>query len=330
MFVCKLVLLDVLGESDRRLAEQEVRLLRGLDHRNIVKFHDSIGLSGGSVIGLVMQYCEGGDLRHVIRNQAREGRYFAESLVMAWFSQIARGLRYIHGQRILHRDLKTSNIFLKGCPPYECLIGDFGISRVLESTLGSANTVIGTPFYLSPEVCKKEPYSFKSDIWSLGVCLYEMGMLRMAFESGNLLTLVNKIIHEDFEPLDEVAFSGNFCRLVTELLSKNPEERPSAAEILRHEYVMRFIMEEEDRSSFHKTFPASVKAPTLLRLKRPNTSCIVPESGIAYSSASSSAGPGGMSPGGLLLPGKLQEVEKPNQSKMLPLPPPRIFSFSRR
>lgn len=330
MFVCKLVLLDVLGDSDRRLAEQEVRLLRGLNHRNIVKFHDSIGLSGGSVIGLVMQYCEGGDLRHVIRNQAREGRYFSESLVMAWFTQIATGLRYIHGQRIIHRDLKTSNIFLKGCPPYECLIGDFGISRVLESTLGSANTVIGTPFYLSPEVCKKEPYSFKSDIWSLGVCLYEMGMLRMAFESGNLLTLVNKIIHEDFEPLDEVAFSANFCSLVTDLLSKNSEVRPSASDILRREYVMRFIVEEGDRSSSQTAISSSAKAPTLLRLKRPNTSSIIPGGGIAYSSESFSAGPEGISPGGLLLPGKLQEVEKSNQSKILPLPPPRIFSFPRR
>jgi len=245
LFVCKVVLLDSLGESDRQLAEQEVKLLRGLDHRNIVKFHDCVSFPERGVLGLIMHYCDGGDLRHVIRNQTRVGRYFSESVVMTWFTQIVSGLRYIHGERIIHRDLKSSNIFLKGPPPYECLIGDFGISRVLECTLGAANTVIGTPYYLSPEVCKKDPYSFKSDIWSLGACLYEMAMLRMAFESSNLLSLVSKIINEDFEPIDTTAFSSSFGMLLRRLLSKDPQDRPSASDLLRHEYVIRYIAEEE-------------------------------------------------------------------------------------
>jgi len=91
--------------------------------------------------------------------------------------QIAGALHYIHGRNILHRDLKTQNILLdrNGVP----VLADFGISKVLQQTEGyAANTVVGTPYYLSPEVCMNKPYTFKSDIWALGCVLYEMATLR--------------------------------------------------------------------------------------------------------------------------------------------------------
>lgn len=316
LFVCKLVLLDALCESDRNLAEQEVELLRSLDHRNIVKFHDCVSTVSGSAMGLIMQYCDGGDLRHVIREQAVGGRYFPESVIMTWLTQVASGLRYIHSKKIIHRDLKTSNIFLKGPPPFECLIGDFGISRVLESTLGTAHTVIGTPYYLSPEVCKKEPYSFESDMWSLGACLYEMAMLRTAFQSSNLLTLVNKIIYEEFEPIDPLGFSFNFRFLVSNLLEKDPQKRPSASQVLRHEYVIRYYSEDNTcMTPLAVSLPP--RAPTL-RLKRPPSrsigSCgVSPEKLDGRPPEQSSIARG-------LLPGKLED----QSSISKPVPPPRI------
>jgi NIMA (never in mitosis gene a)-related kinase len=161
MSVCKIIMLESLCEGDKRLAEQEVNLLQSLIHRSIVRFEDVIRIAPGSSLGLVMEYCDGGDLRHAILEQATRGSYFPENEVMTWFTQILEGLRFIHANRIIHRDLKTSNIFLKGPPPYRCLIGDFGISKVLEETLSSAHTVIGTPYYISPEVCKREPYTVK-------------------------------------------------------------------------------------------------------------------------------------------------------------------------
>ena len=90
-------------------------------------------------------------------------------------------MNYVHDKKILHRDLKTQNIFLssKG----DIKIGDFGIARVLQHTYDCANTAIGTPYYLSPEICQEKPYNQKSDIWSLGCVLYKMMMLKYPFES---------------------------------------------------------------------------------------------------------------------------------------------------
>jgi len=103
-------------------------------------------------------------------------------------------LQYIHHKRILHRDIKTSNIFLTSNGTVK--IGDFGISKVLENTLDQASTVVGTPYYMSPEVCENKPYTFKSDVWALGCVLYELCTLKHAFDANNLLGLIFKIMRE--------------------------------------------------------------------------------------------------------------------------------------
>lgn len=111
-------------------------------------------------------------------------------------------LNYIHENRILHRDIKSSNIFVTSNGYVK--IGDFGISRVLEHTYDSANTVVGTPYYMryqnlymvSPEVCENKPYTFKSDVWALGCVLYELCTLKHAFDANNLLGLVYKIVKD--------------------------------------------------------------------------------------------------------------------------------------
>ena len=104
-------------------------------------------------------------------------------------------LNFIHQKRILHRDLKTSNIFLS--LEGDVKIGDFGISKVLENSIDSASTIVGTPFYMSPEVCENRSYTFKSDIWALGCIMFELCTLKKAFEANNLLGLVNKIVKEN-------------------------------------------------------------------------------------------------------------------------------------
>ena len=330
MLVCKLVVLESLGDKDRRLAEQEVGLLRTLDHKNIVKCHDCFRVPSVDSLGLVMEYCDGGDLRHVIRQQSKLGQYFPEHQIMTWFVHIVDGLRYIHGQRVIHRDLKTSNLFLKGPPPYTCLIGDFGISRVLEESISAAHTVIGTPYYLSPEVCKKEPYTNKSDMWSLGACLYEMATLRMAFKAPNLLALVDKIIHDSFDPMDGSAHSPGLVHLVEQLLAKNPDNRPSAAELMRDQFVRGFITDKPELAPMTTTSPAR---PPSLRSRRAKPLLSIPsqivedppdEVGLItaiHQIATTSEPTFSLSPT-TLLPGRL--LPTPENPRPPPPPPPKL------
>ena len=115
----------------------------------------------------------------MINKKKHEGTHFTEDEIMHWFVQICLALKYIHGLRILHRDIKASNIFLTGT---NCIkLGDFGISKVLQGTLEAAMTVVGTPYYMSPEVYQGKPYTLKSDVWSLGCLLYELCTFEVIF-----------------------------------------------------------------------------------------------------------------------------------------------------
>lgn len=113
-----------------------------------------------------------GDLAYHVKKMRSKGENFSENNVMQWFVQLCMALEYIHRRKILHRDLKTQNVFLTHNNTLK--LGDFGISKVLENTNDQALTVQGTPYYMSPEVCQSKPYTYTSDVWALGCILYEL------------------------------------------------------------------------------------------------------------------------------------------------------------
>jgi len=127
----------------------EVNLLKNLSHPNIVGYKTSF-ISRGLLV-IIMEYCEVGDLSFHIKRRQANGQHFTETEIFNWFVQLCLALEYIHGRKVLHRDLKSQNIFLTGNNTVK--LGDFGISRVLENTVAVAQTVVGTPYYMSPEVC---------------------------------------------------------------------------------------------------------------------------------------------------------------------------------
>mmetsp|Transcript_102845 Transcript_102845/g.300031 ORF Transcript_102845/g.300031 Transcript_102845/m.300031 type:complete len:578 (-) Transcript_102845:88-1821(-) len=243
VFVAKCVSLAALNEHDQDYANQEAFLLQSLRHPFVVAYHDSFLVDGANVLVIVMEYCRGGDMRKLISEMAQSRRHFSEEQVMTWFVQIALALRYIHSEKVLHRDLKTSNIFLTD-DLSTVKLGDFGISRVLEQTLDAAVTMVGTPYYMSPEVCSNAPYSWKSDIWALGCVLYEMCMLKHAFESSSLLGLVYKICSDHYEPIPGF-YSAELNDLVRQLLSKSEDSRPSIDELLEIPYVRTYLEKAE-------------------------------------------------------------------------------------
>lgn len=236
----KIVNLEGLSDNDeRKLAAQEVDLLRKLDHPNVVRLYDSY-IFGFSFLNIIMEICHGGDLTKLIKEKKAQEKiektkkYIPEKIIILWLYELSSALKYIHEQKILHRDVKASNVFMVST--YDEIdipsvkLGDFGISRVLDFTAANAETVVGTPYYMAPEICKSEAYSYPTDIWSLGCTFYEICTFNKAFSSKSLVGLVYKIVSETHEAIKD--YSEELVQLISLLLRKAKEERPSAASIL--------------------------------------------------------------------------------------------------
>jgi serine/threonine protein kinase len=157
---------------------------------------------------------------------------------MNWFVQLCFAVKYIYDRKILHRDLKLSNIFL--CSNGDIKLGDFGISKVLDKSDEFAKTVVGTPYYLSPEICLKRPYNHKSDIWSLGCILYELMNMRHAFEASNIGELILKILKGDIDTPNK-CFTEESINLIREMLTTDCEKRPDINVILEKPCLLKYI-----------------------------------------------------------------------------------------
>lgn len=236
LYVMKVIDVSKMDRKQKEEALNEVHVLKAMRHPYIVTYRESF--MSKSCLCIVMDYADGGDMYGKIAKQKTLGRGFSEAQIMDWFVQICLAMKHIHERKILHRDLKTQNIFLtsKG----EVKIGDFGISRVLKSTYDCAQTAIGTPYYLSPEICQEKPYNQKSDIWSLGCILYEITTLRHAFDSSNMKGLVLKILRGNYPPIPDI-YSDNLRNLLSEMLQRDPQQRPSIKRILEKEFLSNRI-----------------------------------------------------------------------------------------
>ena len=149
---------------------------------------------------------------------------------MTWFTQICMALKHVHDRKILHRDIKAQNIFMT--KSNHTKLGDFGIARVLSTTSEMAATVVGTPYYLSPEIVQSNTYGFKTDIWSIGVLLYEMCALKPPFNGQNLHMLAIQIVSGKYMPMP-AHFSPEMKQMVQKLLTVDEKQRPSINELLR-------------------------------------------------------------------------------------------------
>ena len=229
-YAVKQICLDKQKRSKtKEIGLQEVMILQKLIHPHIVTYHEAFFDRRHENLFIIQDFCGGGSLYERVKSFRVKDSCIPEKQVMQWFVQITLGLRFIHGKRILHRDLKTQNVFLTKTDIIK--IGDFGISRVLEHTVDMASTCVGTPCYLSPEICQDKPYNSKSDIWALGCLLYEICALKPAFNATNLVSLCYKIVKGDYEDIPS-SYSSFVKMLIEKSLQKNPENRPSATAIL--------------------------------------------------------------------------------------------------
>ena len=197
-----------------------------------------------------MEYCEGGDMRTFLQKCKKENTYLAEDVIWKMFTQLILALNECHNHKagkILHRDLKPANIFFDN--ENNVKLGDFGLSRMMESQSVLAQTHVGTPYYMSPEQIGEQGYNEKSDIWSAGCILYQLAALKPAFEAKNHLALAMKIKEGKFERLP-IKYSGELQKLIEIMLNVNPEKRPTADLLLRFPILDMRVKEKKLREKF--------------------------------------------------------------------------------
>ncbi|OMJ73927.1 hypothetical protein SteCoe_27269 [Stentor coeruleus] len=231
LWVVKQIDMSRMTPQEKREAYHEAKVMSAFDHPNIIKFKEVYTTTNGK-LNIVMSYADGGDLQSKIKSQ--RGRLFNENEILDMFMQICLAIKHVHDRKVLHRDIKGQNIFLMKNGMIK--LGDFGISKVLTSTMDKARTMVGTPYYLSPEIVEGKPYNFKSDVWSLGVLLYELCTLKPPFDGNSIRQLGINICRGTYPPLPG-HFSKELKNLVTIQLALDPNKRPTVGQMLKLPFI---------------------------------------------------------------------------------------------
>jgi len=262
LVVMKQVRVEKMDAKARDTAVREAVALRRVRHPNVVRFRQVFVRSGW--LCLVMDFADGGDLCAAVKERAKASQPFEESAVLECFSQVADAVAFVHAQKMVHRDIKSRNIFL--CRTGKALLGDFGLVRLLESTCELAHTRVGTPYYLSPEIIRKQPYNYKTDIWSLGVLLYEMAHLKRPFV-GTLETLPKIILKGTYEPLGS-QYSSELHSLVARMLSVDPAQRLDLTAALQEEVLRLPLQRSRDALCLEVVEPEGPKSKRADRIRK--------------------------------------------------------------
>uniref|UniRef100_A0A672II69 Serine/threonine-protein kinase Nek3-like n=1 Tax=Salarias fasciatus TaxID=181472 RepID=A0A672II69_SALFA len=217
-------------ENSRR----EAILLSTMKHPHIVAFREAF--EADDLLCIVMEYCSRGDLLRRIQHQ--KNTQFCLDNILKWFAQMCVGAKHIHDKQVLHRDLKSKNIFLTDNGTIK--LGDFGSACILNSSKAYARTYVGTPYYVAPEIWDNRPYNNKSDVWSLGCVLYELCTLRHPFQAPSWKSLILKVCRGAYPPLPS-RLPYELHHLVKQMFKTDPRDRPSLHTILTSHRASRLL-----------------------------------------------------------------------------------------
>ena len=258
IYALKKVKLMNLSEKEKLNSLNEVRILASIKSNFVISYKEAFFDEKDNTLGIIMEFADNKDLYQKIMECKKKKIYIEENDIWKIFIQLVKGLKALHDLKILHRDIKSANVFL--FKDGRTKLGDLNVSKVAKKGLGYTQT--GTPYYASPEVWKDLPYDNKSDIWSLGCVLYEMIALYPPFRAQNMESLFKKVIKGEISRIPD-KYSYELFDIVKLLIQVKPEKRPSCDEILENDIIVKKI--EYFKSLYKNNFDENDEEQFLLK-----------------------------------------------------------------
>jgi serine/threonine-protein kinase ULK/ATG1 len=219
-------------KDDKARIDEEIEIMKKLKHIGIVQLYDVIYDKLNDYVYIIMEYCSGGDLSTIIHQST-------EAEIQRYFQQLAEAFKYLFKQKILHRDIKPQNILFKDPSRKILKITDFGFSKYYNEDNTLLETLCGSPMYMAPEILFHQKYNVKTDLWSIGVILYEMVYGKYPYSAKTTIDLIKEVKSGkiEFSKNTKVKVSSQCIDLLQKLLKKDPIIRITWTEFFEHPWV---------------------------------------------------------------------------------------------